>query len=79
MLLELVALALAGIHFGVPLAYYFYLKRAYLNKPWNVKVDENYRPRVTVIVPTYNEARSADRIALYATGKAQKYLCCDKS
>jgi len=57
MLLELVALTLAGVHFGVPLAYYFYLKRAYLNRPWNIEVDENYRPRVTVIVPTYNEAK----------------------
>jgi len=66
MLLELVALTLAGVHFGVPLAYYFYLKRAYLNRPWDIKVDEDYRPRVTVIVPTYNEARLAKSTALHA-------------
>ena len=57
MLIELIALTLAGIHFGAPLIYYFYLKSKYLNKPWNIKVDENYRPRVTIIIPTYNEAK----------------------
>ncbi len=56
-MLDLLALALAGIHFGVPLLYYSYLKRRYLNKPWNIKIDENYKPKVTVIVPTYKEAK----------------------
>jgi len=56
MLLEFVALTLAGIHFGIPLIYYLYLKSGYLNKPWNVKVDEDYKPKVTIILPTYNEA-----------------------
>jgi cellulose synthase/poly-beta-1,6-N-acetylglucosamine synthase-like glycosyltransferase len=57
MLIELAALTLAGIHFGIPLLYYFYLKSRYLNKPWNIKVDENYKPKVTIIVPTYKEAK----------------------
>lgn len=48
---------LAGVHFGTPLAYYMYLKKWWLNRPWSLKTDENYRPKVTVIVPTYNEAR----------------------
>ena len=61
MLLELVALTLAGVHFGTPLLYYLYLKSRCLNKPWNVKVDEGYRPRVTVIVPTYNEAKLIEK------------------
>jgi cellulose synthase/poly-beta-1,6-N-acetylglucosamine synthase-like glycosyltransferase len=56
MLLELTALTLAGIHFGTPLLYYYYLKSRYLNKPWDIKIDENYKPKVTIIVPTYNEA-----------------------
>ena len=56
MLLEFAALTLAGIHFGIPLVYYLYLKNRYLNKSWDVKVDESYRPKVTIIVPTYNEA-----------------------
>jgi len=59
--LDIVALTLAAIHFGVPLTYYFYLKNRYLNKSWNIKVDENYRPRVTIIVPTYNEAKLIQR------------------
>jgi cellulose synthase/poly-beta-1,6-N-acetylglucosamine synthase-like glycosyltransferase len=55
-MLEAIALFLAGVHFGVPLAYYYYAKTRWLPKPWNVKIDENYRPKVTIIVPTYNEA-----------------------
>jgi len=31
--LDVIAIALAGMHFGVPLAYYFYMKRKYLNRP----------------------------------------------
>jgi len=29
MMLEAIAIALAGIHFGVPLVYYYYMKRRY--------------------------------------------------
>ena len=50
------ALVLIAIHFGTPLAYYWHAKTRWLPKPWNIRVDENYRPKVTVIVPTYNEA-----------------------
>ena len=50
------ALVLAVVHFGTPLAYYWYAKTRWLPKPWNIRVDGNYRPKVTVIVPTYNEA-----------------------
>ena len=49
-------LVLVAIHFGTPLAYYCYAKTRWLPKPWNIRVDGNYRPKVTVIVPTYNEA-----------------------
>ncbi|MGB9830452.1 MAG: glycosyltransferase [Fervidicoccus fontis] len=55
-LLDIVALMLGLMHFGVPLAYYFYMKRKYLKKPWNIRVDENYKPKVTIIIPTYREA-----------------------
>jgi cellulose synthase/poly-beta-1,6-N-acetylglucosamine synthase-like glycosyltransferase len=57
MMLEFVALTLAGMHFGTPLVYYLYLRTRYLNKPWGIKVDENYKPKVTIIVPTYREAK----------------------
>ena len=50
------ALVLTVVHFGTPLAYYWYAKTRWLPKPWNIRVDGNYRPKVTVIVPTYNEA-----------------------
>jgi len=56
MLLELLALVLAGIHFGVPLIYYLYLKSRCLNKSWNIKIEEIYKPKVTIVLPTYNEA-----------------------
>lgn len=35
--------------------YYVCMKRA-ADRPWNVRVDSNYRPRVSIIVPTYQEA-----------------------
>jgi len=54
--IESVALALAAVHFGVPLLYYLYLKWRWLSKPWDVSADPSYRPRVSVVVPTYNEA-----------------------
>ncbi len=59
--LDAIALTLAGIHFGTPLTYYLYLKKKWLPKPWNIKVDPNYRPKITIIIPTYNEARLIKR------------------
>jgi len=54
--LDITAITLALIHFGIPLAYYHYLKR-WVNRPWNIKMDPNYRPKVTIVIPTYNEAK----------------------
>ena len=56
-MLESLALLLAGIHFTTPLIYYLYAKVKWLPKPWNIEIDESYRPYVTVILPTYNEAK----------------------
>jgi cellulose synthase/poly-beta-1,6-N-acetylglucosamine synthase-like glycosyltransferase len=65
--LTLLALTLVLIHFGFPLLYYFYLRSRWLNKPWDLGRDPSYRPRVTIVVPTYNEAnlirRKLDDIA----------------
>jgi len=55
-LLLALAIALALVHFGFPLSYYLYLKRKWLNKPWDIRRDPSYRPRVSIILPTYNEA-----------------------
>jgi len=54
--LTLLALALALTHFSIPLLYYLYLRSKWLNMPWDIKKDPSYRPRATIIVPTYNEA-----------------------
>lgn len=26
-------------------------------KPWNIKIDKNYKPKVSIIIPTYNEGK----------------------
>jgi len=54
-LLDTIALVLAVIHFTIPLAYYYYLRK-HLGKPWDLTVDPGFQPRVTIIVPTFNEA-----------------------
>ncbi len=54
--LDIIAITLLAIHFGVPLAYYYYAKTRWLPRPWNLKLDPNYQPKVTIIIPTYNEA-----------------------
>jgi cellulose synthase/poly-beta-1,6-N-acetylglucosamine synthase-like glycosyltransferase len=60
-MLTTAALALALTHFATPLAYYTYLKINWLNKPWNINRDPNYKPKVSVIVPTYNEAKFIEK------------------
>jgi biofilm PGA synthesis N-glycosyltransferase PgaC len=53
--LLIVAIGLALIHFSTPLLYYFYLRSRWLSRYWSVVRDPNYRPKVSIIVPTYNE------------------------
>jgi len=55
-LLDFLALGLAAIHFGVPLTYYWYLRKRWLSKPWDLRQDRGYTPKVAVVVPVYNEA-----------------------
>ncbi len=55
-MLELVAVSLAAVHFGIPLVYYWYAKTRWLPKPWNIEINDSYTPKVTIIVPTYREA-----------------------
>jgi cellulose synthase/poly-beta-1,6-N-acetylglucosamine synthase-like glycosyltransferase len=33
----------------------------WLKKDWNIEIDKNYRPKLTVIVPTYNEAEYIEK------------------
>ncbi len=53
--LDILAIVLLVIHFGVPLMYYLYLRRQ-LARPWGVSRVSTYMPKITVIVPTYNES-----------------------
>ncbi|AAL62778.1 glycosyl transferase, putative [Pyrobaculum aerophilum str. IM2] len=62
-------LALAALHFGVPLGYYAVAKR-WLRKDWGIKEDGGYRPKISVIIPTYNEA---EHIAQRLENVAQSY------
>jgi len=55
--LTTLALILALTHFGTPLTYYHYMKTKHLKNPWNIKTNENYKPKITIIIPTYNEAK----------------------
>jgi cellulose synthase/poly-beta-1,6-N-acetylglucosamine synthase-like glycosyltransferase len=52
------ALTLALVRFGLPIAYYLYLRAVWLGRPWGIRRDWSFKPMVTVIVPTYNEASS---------------------
>ncbi|MEM5866609.1 MAG: glycosyltransferase [Candidatus Aenigmatarchaeota archaeon] len=47
----------AFLSFGVLGLAYLWLKRI-ANKPWNVKVDKSFTPKVSIIVPTYNEEQT---------------------
>ncbi|OYT57537.1 MAG: glycosyl transferase [Desulfurococcales archaeon ex4484_217_2] len=60
-ILDIIAITLAIIHFGVPVAYYYYMKTKYLNKPWNINFNPSYEPKITIIVPTYNEAKLIEK------------------
>ncbi|MEM1914625.1 MAG: glycosyltransferase [Candidatus Nezhaarchaeales archaeon] len=55
-MLELPALALALLHFSFPLAYYWNAKVRWLKRPWGLETNVGYRPKVTIMLPTYNEA-----------------------
>lgn len=54
---ETLAIILTVIHFIIPLTYYGYVKGRWLSKPWRVNLNPNHQPLITVILPTYNEAK----------------------
>jgi len=60
-ILDVLALTLIIIHFGIPLLYYWYSKTKWLPRPWNINVDPSYLPKITIIVPTYNEAKLVEK------------------
>ena len=59
--LTLLAIALLTLQFGIPVAYYLYAKTKWLKKGWNIRIDRSYRPKISVIIPTYNEEEYIER------------------
>lgn len=51
-----IALLLLGFLAFGPAAFIFYSMRKSSKKPWPTKIDGNYKPRVSILVPTYNES-----------------------
>jgi cellulose synthase/poly-beta-1,6-N-acetylglucosamine synthase-like glycosyltransferase len=58
--LGIIAYAIGLGHFIVPLSYYGYLRR-YRDKSWAIIVDYKFRPKIAVILPTYNESDVIER------------------
>jgi cellulose synthase/poly-beta-1,6-N-acetylglucosamine synthase-like glycosyltransferase len=69
--LGILAIVLLTAHFSTPLTYYWYLKSRWLSRPWDLKLDNDFAPEVTVVVPTYNE--EAFIIRRLENISAQKY------
>jgi len=53
---DLIALTLVLAHLAIPLVYYWWCRSRWLYKNQYVKLDDNYLPKVSIIVPTYEEA-----------------------
>lgn len=54
--LGLIGLIILVVHFAVPLSYYIYAKLTWYNKRWSLRIREDYKPKVSIIIPTFNEA-----------------------
>lgn len=56
MMIEAIILWLisCSLSFGV-LGLHFLTMRKAASKPWRLRIDENYRPKIDILVPTYNE------------------------
>jgi len=50
---------LCSIFIGFPTCYRLYMGRV-ASRPWKLKIDKNYFPQITILVPTYNEADIID-------------------
>jgi biofilm PGA synthesis N-glycosyltransferase PgaC len=59
--LLLTAISLLALHFGIPIIYYVYAKTRWLKKEWGIRTDASYMPRISVIIPTYNEAENIEK------------------
>jgi len=48
-------LALGFLCFGIPLIIYILMIRA-SSRPWPTRIDEDYQPKVSILIPAYNES-----------------------
>lgn len=54
-LLILLWVILCSLSIGALGLVFILMKRAAV-KPWQIKIDENYKPKISIIIPTYNES-----------------------
>jgi poly-beta-1,6-N-acetyl-D-glucosamine synthase len=47
---------LSFVHIVVPLTYYGYMRRISKRSPWNLHLNPDYEPKISIIVSTFNEA-----------------------
>jgi cellulose synthase/poly-beta-1,6-N-acetylglucosamine synthase-like glycosyltransferase len=45
---------LSSIFFGSYAIYFLYLK-TYANRPWNLKIDQEFHPHISILIPAHNE------------------------
>jgi len=55
--LLIVWIFLCSVFVGVPGVYYLYMKRN-ASRPWNLKIDKDYAPLITILIPAHNEEKS---------------------
>jgi cellulose synthase/poly-beta-1,6-N-acetylglucosamine synthase-like glycosyltransferase len=53
-------ISITVLHLAITVGYLIYASRA-SRKPWNLKISNNYEPSVSIIVPTYKEAKIIGR------------------
>ena len=45
----------------MPFLYFLLAKSKWLRLSWNLKIDQKYQPHVTILIPTYNEAKNISK------------------
>jgi len=50
-------ITLSILFFGTYFTYFVYLK-SHASKPWNIQIDRNYQPTVSILIPAHNEERN---------------------
>jgi len=53
-MLSIIFLTLLFLFIGTYLSYFIYIKKN-VRKPWKLKIDREFEPKITILVPTHNE------------------------